>query len=259
MAPSDKSGYTFLHPTPPELMREMSTDRPDQTESPYTVDAGHVQVEMTVFGAALDRADGVRSEEFTFGSTNLKFGLLNTVDIQFVHDAWITSRTRESGNTERVSDSGDLTTRLKINLWGNDEGATAFALMPYVKFPLGGSAFRNGETESGLIAILGFELPGGWGSAIMAEADFVADESGGYDTEYFLTATASHDLTAKLGCYVEVASLLRPDSGEDWQGQFDFGFTYAVTDNLQLDLGCNFGITDAAPDYSPFVGFSARF
>lgn len=29
--------------------------------------------------------------------------------------------------------------------------------------------------------------------------------------------------------------------------------------NLQLDLGCNFGVTEAAPDYSPFVGFSARF
>ncbi len=40
----DKSGYDLFHPTPRDLMREMSTDRPDQTESPYTVYAGHFQV-----------------------------------------------------------------------------------------------------------------------------------------------------------------------------------------------------------------------
>jgi hypothetical protein len=42
---ADKSGYHLFRPTPRELMRELSTDRPDQTESAYTVDAGHVQLE----------------------------------------------------------------------------------------------------------------------------------------------------------------------------------------------------------------------
>ena len=40
--PKDKSGYTLLTATPANLMRDMSTDRPDQTESPYTVDAGAI-------------------------------------------------------------------------------------------------------------------------------------------------------------------------------------------------------------------------
>jgi hypothetical protein len=41
--PADKSAFSLFNPTPRELMREMSTDRPDTTESPYTVDAGHFQ------------------------------------------------------------------------------------------------------------------------------------------------------------------------------------------------------------------------
>ncbi len=41
----DKSTYTIFNPTPPALMREFNTDRPDKTESPYTVDAGHFQTE----------------------------------------------------------------------------------------------------------------------------------------------------------------------------------------------------------------------
>src|SRR5258707_15821817 len=44
--PVDKSGYTLFNPTPREYMRAFTTDRPDLTESPFTVDAGHFQLEM---------------------------------------------------------------------------------------------------------------------------------------------------------------------------------------------------------------------
>ncbi len=44
--PPDKSGYNLFNPVPENLMRELSPDRPDETESPYTVDAGHYQLEM---------------------------------------------------------------------------------------------------------------------------------------------------------------------------------------------------------------------
>ena len=45
-APADKSVYHLFHPTPFALMRELNTDRPDKTESPFTVDAGHYQIEL---------------------------------------------------------------------------------------------------------------------------------------------------------------------------------------------------------------------
>src|SRR4051812_28837051 len=45
--PADKSGYTLFNPVPANLMRDLSPDRPDVTESPYTVDAGHVQAELS--------------------------------------------------------------------------------------------------------------------------------------------------------------------------------------------------------------------
>lgn len=41
----DKWQYSLFNPTPRLLMRPMSTDRPDKTESLYTVDAGHFQFE----------------------------------------------------------------------------------------------------------------------------------------------------------------------------------------------------------------------
>ena len=47
--------------------------------------------------------------------------------------------------------------------------------------------------------------------------------------------------------------------GFDWLGQVDVGFTYALSEDAVLDFGCNFGVTEAAPDFNPFVGFSVRF
>jgi hypothetical protein len=166
---------------------------------------------------------------------------------------------RAAGTTEKVSGFGDVTTRLKVNFWGNDGGRTAFAMMPFVKWPLSASGVRNGETEGGVIFILGFELPAGWGSAAMTEVDFVSDGAGGRDTEWINTITFARDLTSRLGGYLEFVAVTGDAPGFKWQGQFDVGLTYALNEDTQLDLGCNFGLTASAPDYQPFVGLSRRF
>ena len=48
-ATSEKSNYNLFNPTPNSLLRELSPDRPDATESPLTVDAGRFAVEMSLF------------------------------------------------------------------------------------------------------------------------------------------------------------------------------------------------------------------
>ncbi len=262
--PRDKSGHTLFHPTPSEWMRPMSTDRPDQTESPYTVDAGHFQVEMDVVSAVFDRdrfgGDDVRTTAWGT-SLNLKAGLLNNTDIQFALDSYTEARVedREANTVDKASGFGDLQTRLKINLWGNDGGSTAFAVMPFVKWPLTRSSLRNGKTEGGGIFILGCELPAGWDSSMMTEYDFVSDGAGGYDTEFVNSGTLGHAIIGKLDGYLEFFSIVSTAGDSGWQGQVDIGFTYAFNKNTQFDLGCNFGVTKSAPDFNPFVGFSFRF
>lgn len=46
---SSKRSYNLFHPVPENLMRSFETDRPELTESPYTVDAGHFQYEADLF------------------------------------------------------------------------------------------------------------------------------------------------------------------------------------------------------------------
>src|SRR5258705_12315085 len=82
---ADKSQYNLFNPAPRELMREMATDRPDRTESPYTVDAGHYQLEIDVFSYALARYNGIpgdqRFEALAIAPINIKAGLLNNMDV----------------------------------------------------------------------------------------------------------------------------------------------------------------------------------
>lgn len=262
---ADKGQFHLFNPVPRPAMREMSTDRPDQTESPYTVDAGHFQLEMDFANGAFDtdRSNGgkVRTRSITYGGINLKAGLLNHVDIQFVLDSYVDTRAndRAARTVSKASGIGDLQTRLKVNLWGDDGGRTALAIMPFVKWPLPKSDLRNGKTEGGVIIPLSIALPAGWSTTVMTEVDFARNEDGGYNAEFIHSITASHDIAGQLGGYVEFFSVTGNAPGFDWIGQVDVGLTCAITDNLVFDAGCNFGVTESAPDFNPFAGFSVRY
>ena len=81
----------------------------------------------------------------------------------------------------------------------------------------------------------------------------------GYSTDFVNSITFSDDrIAGELGGYIEFSSVVSSASNSKWQGQFVIGFTNGVNDNLQLDAGCNFGVTESAPDFNPFVGFSFR-
>jgi hypothetical protein len=258
-AVADKSRYHLFNPTPRDLMREMNTDRPDTTESPYTVDAGHFQVEMSFFDYGRDRADGVHTETWTFGSMNLKAGLLNNVDLQVVFDAYTEERTRESGVTGKATGFSDVTLRLKANLWGNNGGKTAFGIMPFVKIP-SGTELSNDQWEGGLILPLAVSLTDRIGLGVMLEADFVHDdERGGYDVEWVHTATLGFDLTGKLEMYIEYVGVAGHEETFDYQASFNAGLIFSMTDNLVFDAGIRAGLNEAAEDFGVFTGMSIRF
>lgn len=258
---ADKSGYTLFNPTPRDEMRALSTDRPDQTESPYTVDAGHFQVELEFVNYTRDNHRGVRSRDLSAAPVNFKLGLLNHVDLQVMVDPYVRSRVtdRTAGTKTKASGFGDVTTRLKINFWGNDGGSTAFGILPFVKLPLSANEVRNGKTEGGVIFPFAAELPAGWELGAQTGVEFLSDGTGGYDTEWASSVALGHDITERLGGYIEFVAVTSSAPGYDWQGQLDLGLTYAISADTQLDLGCNFGVTKSAPDYQPFMGLTQRF
>ena len=252
--PAEKSRYTLFNPTPANLLREMSTDRPDTTESAYSVDAGHVQIEMDLAAHTRDRHTEDRDggvESWSFANTNIKLGLSNCADLQVVVPVHENIRRGPRG-------FGDITVRLKANLCGNDGGITALAVMPFVKIPSADDGIGNGEVEGGLIVPFAASLPGEWGFGAMLEVDFLADDDGlGRKTEFVTTFTFSHAIAGELGAWIEFASVAGPET--DWLASLNGGVTYGIGENVQLDAGVNVGLTRAAEDLTTFVGLSYRF
>ena len=99
-------------------------------------------------------------------------------------------------------------------------------------------------------------LPRGFGLGLMAEFDFVRDEfDDGYDLEFVHTASVSHDITEDWAGYAEYVGVAAPG---DYAAGIGVGLTYAVTPDVQLDGGVNFGLTDEAEDLRIFTGVSFR-
>ena len=260
--PPDKSGCTLFTPVPESLLRELTPDRPDKTESPYTVDAGHFQLEMDFANYTYARSDGTTTKAWNVAPVNLKVGLLNQVDLQFVFDNYLHVRTedRVAGTSVTQSGVGDFTTRLKVNLWGDDGGRTAFALLPFVKFPTSTDNLGNNVVEGGIVFPLAVKLPHGFDLGLETAVSFLRDDNDSSYHEYFINSvTLDHVLIGKLNGYLEFFSDINTVSHAGWVGTVDTGLEFLVTENIQLDCGCNFGVTRAADDFNPFVGITVRF
>ena len=240
-----------------EMVREMSTDRPDTTESAYSVPAGMIQLEMSFFDYSRDANQGTASDQWIYGQINIKMGLTPSSDLQMIVNSHAVAGESERGDSTRTSGFGDIAVRLKENLWGNDSGTTALAVMLYVTI----STHTHVSDEAwagGLIVPLAITLSDRVSLGLMAEVDLAPDaDTTGYDLEWLHSATLGISLTEKLGLYVEVVGIAGQDV--DCQALFDAGLTYAVTDSLIFDAGVRLGMNRAAPDVGVFTGMSSRF
>jgi hypothetical protein len=229
-------------------LRPLSTDRPDTTESTHTVDAGHFQFEMEI--AAWTR-DG-KYRDVSLGQLNSKIGLDDLTDFQVVTPFFTQVRNGDEG-------FGDLQIRVKRNLWGNDEGSTSMAVMPFIQLPTSSGELGSNEIEGGLIVPFAFDGPGDWSCAVMGELDLEANDDRDYHLVGLTSATTSHAVTEKTAVFFELVSVLSTESGSDWEAYFNTGMTWLATPTWQLDGGIRIGLTDASADYSPFLGMSAKF
>ena len=236
-------------PLAAQELRPLSTDRPDTTESAYTVDAGHFQFEMEAVAWTRDGDD----DSVTLGELNAKYGLNASTDLQVV----IPFYTHEDSGAEGF---GDIEVRLKRNLWGNDSEGTAFAVMPYLKLPTANSDLGNGKLEGGIIVPFSFDGPGQCTCAVMTQLDFAEDGDGsGYHAISVNSATICQPVTDELSAFFELVGIFSADSDDHTEAYFNTGCTYALDDTTQLDGGIRLGLTDASADVTPFLGVSKKF
>jgi hypothetical protein len=259
---ADKSGYTLLNPTPDDQMRAFSTDRPAKSNSPYTVDAGHFQYETDFPLYGYSRQGSVTTRQWTVADPTLKLGVTNWMDAELtvVPYTHIRIANRSTHQAQTFQGFGDMVGRLKMNLFGNDGGDAALAVIPYVKVPTAAGNVGNGAFEGGVIAPLSLALPDDFTLIVMTEFDELKNiDDSGRHANFVNLVNISHSIVEGLTGSAELYSSVAESEGGKPIYTGDLSLAYAVTPSFQLDTGVNFGLSSTAPREQLYFGVSQRF
>lgn len=249
--------YSLFNPVPKEQMREMETDRPDVTESPYTVDAGHFQLETDLVRAISEKSETIKMKTLLINQMNLKIGLTGSTAVQvgFQTYGWQRETKLDSGNKTVNDGHGDLTLRIKQNLIGNDKGNFVMALLPYVKIPT--SKYEDSRFEGGLIVPMQYKLSGEWNLGFQVELDRLKDQDdSATHTEFLQTLTISHPIIEGLDGIAETYYTY-DFKAHQFSNYINAAIQIDAAKDFKLDAGLNIGLQHTAAKHY-FIGASYR-
>ena len=263
-AKPDKSGYTLFNPTPESALRDFSADRPAKNYGATTIDAGKVQAEVELFNYSKLDFEGVRTTTYTGPNPNVRIGLTNDLELQLSGTPFVRQNVRDSfaGTSTSASGSSDFFVRAKRNIWGNEGGRTALAIMPYIKFgtapaSLGG----NQTTEGGVIVPYSISLADNRTLLFNTEVDFLKNTNGdGFHQQYINAVSLSGPIAKDVTLTGELWSQINVDPARTGhQYSFDTALAWVPKPNLQLDIGANFGLNRETPAIQLYTGITRRF
>jgi len=230
---------------------ELVTDRPDQTESSETVRPGYVQFEFGWTHAEDDEAIDVTSDSLP--ETLVRVGLADHVELRFGFGGYVWEEVDGPGATSVTSDgAADLDIGLKWKLWEEAGWTPKTAVIAGTTLPTGAGAMSSERFDPSLrlacehtlteVLGLGYNVAANWAS----EEDAVGDRDTKASVAY--TVVLGVALTNELGTFVEFFGEALTGQGKP-ANSIDGGFTYALADNLQIDVLGGVGVSEAADDW----------
>ncbi len=216
------------------------TDRPDQTESPTLVPKGYLQIETGAFYEDAGE-DAFKQKTTTFNTMLLRYGLLDNLELRV---GWDFAETKTEINGTELD---DIASGLSPLLLGAKIGITEekgilpeIGLLGHLHLPFSaGNDFRPETTGVDFRfsfahtlskkSSLSYNLGAAWG-----------DDSP--EAAYVYTFVYGYSITDNLGVYVELYGDLPEDSRANHL--WDAGFTYLLSDSIQLDATVGSGITE---------------
>jgi hypothetical protein len=244
---------------PPGPDEPLATDRPDFTEASSTVGRGVLQIESGyAFFYDDDGASTLRGHSFP--ETLFRWGVFaEWFELRLAWNYAI-ENTTGVGAADR-SGAEDLYLGAKFMLTGQEGWLPEMSLMPQMTVPTGGSNFTEGEVLPGVNWLYGWDINDFLSTAGSTQFNRARDEAtGDAYLEFAQSWTIGYGLTERLSAYTEWFALI--PSGADVtrpEHYFDGGFTYLLSNDVQLDIRGGVGLNDAADDFFAGTGLSVRF
>ena len=243
----------------PDLDEPLSTDRPDFTESPFTVGCGVSQIESG-YTYTYNSDDGQSNKSHSLGELLLRRGILaNWLELR-VGVSPLQERTVATGTKDTDAGMEDLYLGAKIGLFSQQGILPQAALVPQINVPVGSDAFSSDHFEPGVNLIYGWELNGFLSTAGSTQGNQRVDGAGQTYLEMTQSWVVGAGLSENLGAYAEWFGII-PSGAQDVSTQhyFNGGFTYLLSKDVQLDVRAGVGLSHAADDYFVGTGLAIRF
>jgi len=229
--------------------QQIDTDRPDQTESAFTVPRHWLQ-----FEAGFSRQQNNSTEkEYLVPGLLSKYGLSKRVELRLITTLQIDAD--NTGNTKSVTRGfAPVEAGAKIALWEEKQWLPKTSLIFHVGIPaLAAKQFRPDNVPVNFRFTMQHTLSEKISLGYNAGAEWTGDSN---IPEWVYTLTTGYNITEKWYSYIEAFGSLTRYAMP--QHSIDGGIAYTIGNNIKVDLSSGFGISKAAPDWYIAAGFSAR-
>lgn len=262
-APSDERWFG-LYRAP--IDDNLITDRPDFTESTEAIPIGRFQLEMG-YTFTYDREDDVRVRDHTAPELLLRMGVVENFELRFGWAGYSYTETRDTVRNDagrRVSDevweqgANDFELGFKLKIAEQDGLLPNLAVLGGMTFPTGSSNISPGDVEPLLGLLWAYDLS----DDVALAGQFIVGtpvEDGRRYVQSAASLSLGVSLTERLGTYVEYYGIYHNTRESDCAHTVNGGFTYLITNNLQVDIRAGFGLNEEADDFLAGAGLSWRF
>ncbi len=222
----------------------IQTDRPDQTETPFTVPKKHFQMET---GFSFEQTDK-NTKTFTQPSILFKYGINDHFEAGV-----ITELTTIKSN-QSISGLSPVTVRFKEKISDEKGFLPTTSFIGYLTIPfLASKDFK----ATYFAPAFRFTMQHTLSKKVSLGYNFGAEWDGKSAEPIFIyTLSAGYSLSNKVGAFTEVYGFAPQQSKADHR--FDCGFNYLLRQNVLFDISGGVGLTENAPDYFIALGFSFR-
>ena len=229
-----------------QQLEPITADRPDQTESPFTVPKRYIQAEI---GCSYENTRS-HSSSILIPTTLIKYGLTNRLELRLITEleqAKDVSKTYTGINPVKI---GFKTTLIDEKGWiptiaflGHLYLAPVASKQNQLDFYAPAFRLSFEHTLSSKIS-LGYNMGAEWDG-------FTADPV------FLYTLTTGYAISEKLGSFIELYGFMPQHDISDHH--IDGGLTYLLNNNMMLDVSGGASIDSHSHSYFLSLGFSFRF
>lgn len=229
----------------------IDTDRPDQTESAYTVPKSWLQFEA---GFGIQHNDKI-SKEISLPTLLTKYGLSRKIELRLITTLLSNNDISQPTAIEYKTGLEPVEIGAKISLCEEKKWIPKTSFIFHFAIPAFASktnkinsvapnfrfTLQNSVTEN--IAI-GYNIGAEWGGENSSPS-------------FIYTLSPGFNFAKRWYTYIEVFGAIKKSGAP--QHNVDGGLAYYLSNNCKIDISSGWGITKASPDWYIAIGFSARF